>query len=170
MNMIEFIGKNTVYFIIVQAVLLIILLALTIILLKKQQKSNNKYKEFMQGASGRNLEAVIRERLTDIDNIKRDCITIHNEIDKINENLLTTVQKVGVFKYDAFMEMGGKLSFALVLLDKNNNGFILNSVHSSREGCYTYLKEIIKGESFLELSKEEKSALNQAINFHNFMQ
>ena len=65
--------------------------------------------------------------------------------------------------------MGGKLSFVLVLLDKKNNGFLLNSVHGSSEGCYTYLKEIINGESFLELSNEEKKALDMAINQDNFM-
>lgn len=69
---------------------------------------------------------------------------------------MLTYQKIGVVKYDAFKEMGGKLSFVLVLLNKENTGFLLNSVHSSREGCYTYLKEIIKGESFIELSEDEK--------------
>jgi hypothetical protein len=89
---------------------------------------------------------------------------------KVKENLQITYQKVGVVKYDAFKEMGGKLSFVLALLDKSNNGILLNSVHSSREGCYTYLKEIIKGESFLELSEDEKKALNQAIRSSNFME
>ena len=68
------------------------------------------------------------------------------------------------------MEMGGKLSFVLALLDKNNDGILLNSVHSSREGCYTYLKEIIKGESFLELSNEEREALEQAKKYNTFME
>lgn len=170
MNLIELMEENMAYFIIGLTVLFLIVFLITLVLLIKQRKLNNKYKEFMQGANARNLEAIIRERFTDIDNLKRDCTTIHNEIDKINEVLLTTAQKVGILKYDAFMEMGGKLSFALAILDKNNNGFILNSVHSSREGCYTYLKEIIKGESFLELSKEEKSVLGQAINYNNFME
>ena len=84
------------------------------------------------------------------------------------KTLTITFQKIGIVKYDAFKEMGGKLSFVLALLDKNNDGIILNSVHSSREGCYTYLKEIIKGESFLELSKEEKAALNQAIKYNTY--
>ena len=39
-------------------------------------------------------------------------------------------QKIGVVKYDAFNEMGGKLSFVLALLDNRNNGFILNAMHS----------------------------------------
>ena len=58
--------------------------------------------------------------------------------------------------------MGGKLSFALALLDKNNNGFVLNAMHS-REGCYTYIKEIVNGESYIVLAEEEKNALNIAL-------
>ena len=63
-------------------------------------------------------------------------------------------------------EMGGKLSFALAMLDKDNNGFVLNAIHS-REGCYTYIKEIVKGESYIVLGEEEKEALRQAVNAHN---
>ena len=75
-------------------------------------------------------------------------------------------QKTGIVKYDAFNEMGGKLSFAVALLDKNNNGWIMNAMHS-REGCYTYIKEIIKGESYVELAEEEAEALDKAI-FENY--
>jgi hypothetical protein len=170
MNLIEIIEQNMVYVLLGIATLTIIILVLTIIYMTKQSKLSTKYQKFIQGASGRELESIILEKITIIDNLCLDNRVIHSELDTINENLLTTVQKAGVVKYDAFMEMGGKLSFVLALLDKNNDGFLLNSVHSSREGCYTYLKEIIKGESFLELSKEEKSALDQAINYNNFME
>ncbi len=170
MNMIEQMEQNISYIMLGQALLLLVLFVLTVILFKKQRKLTKTYKAFMNGASGKNLEDVIIERFTDIDILKKDSLDIHGKIDEIKENLLSTVQKIGIVKYDAFMEMGGKLSFVLALLDKENDGFILNSVHSSREGCYTYLKEIIKGESFLELSKEEKSALDQAINYNNFME
>ena len=58
--------------------------------------------------------------------------------------------------------MGGKLSFALVMLDKNNTGHVINAMHS-REGCYIYIKEIIKGESYIPLGDEEKKALEKAL-------
>ncbi|TAH68314.1 MAG: DUF4446 family protein [Anaerolineaceae bacterium] len=170
MNLIELMEQNVIYIIFGLAVLLIVLLLMTIIIMSKQRKLNIKYRKFMQGASGKELEEIITERFTEIDSLKYNSMAIHKEITNINENLLTAVQKIGIVKYDAFMEMGGKLSFVLALLDKNNDGFILNSVHSSREGCYTYLKEIIKGESFLELSKEEKNALSRAIKSDNFME
>jgi hypothetical protein len=170
MNITDIINSNTVYITLGLAGLSLILLIFIIILALKQRKLNKKYKKFMTGASGENLEGQVIARFADIDKMKADTIKINEEIAKIKENLLVTYQKVGVVKYDAFKEMGGKLSFVLALLDKNNNGILLNSVHSSREGCYTYLKEIIKGESFLELSDDEKKALNQAISSSNFME
>ena len=48
------------------------------------------------------------------------------------------------------------------MLDNSNNGYIINAMHS-REGCYTYVKEIIKGESFITLGDEERQALSQAM-------
>ena len=50
------------------------------------------------------------------------------------------------------------------MLNDKNDGFIINSMHSTREGCYTYVKEIIKGESFVILAEEEKEALEMALN------
>ena len=93
--------------------------------------------------------------------IKKGIGTIDTHLGKVDEILNVTYQKSAIVKYDAF-EMGGKLSFALALLNEEDNGFILNSMHSSSEGCYTYIKEIINGESFIQLSKEEKQALEEA--------
>ena len=54
------------------------------------------------------------------------------------------------------------MSFVLVLLTADNNGVIINSMHSSREGCYTYAKEVVNGEAFVILSEEEQQALEEA--------
>ncbi len=170
MNFLELVDENANYIMVGLIAFSFLLLILVILLLLKQGKLNKKYKKFMTGATGENLESQITTRFSEIDKLKIDTKNLDEELAKVKENLLITYQKVGVVKYDAFKEMGGKLSFVLALLDKNNNGVLLNSVHSSREGCYTYLKEIIKGESFLELSKNEKKALNQALKSTNFME
>ena len=78
------------------------------------------------------------------------------------KNMESTFQKVGIVKYDAFQQMGGKLSFSLALLNEKNDGFIINSVHSS-DGCYSYTKEIRGGQSEISLGNEEKVALDIAI-------
>ena len=67
------------------------------------------------------------------------------DIRTLYKNMESAYQKMGLVKYDAFNQMGGQLSFSLALLDENNNGFIINSVHSS-EGCYSYTKEIKLGQ------------------------
>jgi hypothetical protein len=170
MNFLDIINDNLVYICIGLTTFSIILFIFLIVVSAKQKKLNAKYNEFMTGASGKNLEEQVISRFSEVDHLKSDTKNINVEIEKIKENLLTTYQKIGVVKYDAFKEMGGKLSFVLALLDKNNNGILLNSVHSSREGCYTYLKEIIKGESFLELSADEKMALDQALKSNNYME
>lgn len=58
--------------------------------------------------------------------------------------------------------MENNLSFALALLNEENSGWILNSLNCG-EKTYTYVKEIIKGESYIELSSEENECLERAI-------
>ena len=116
----------------------------------------------MKGKDGKILEESIREHISEKEAILK--ITKQNRLDirEINKRMEGYYQKVGIVKYDAFNEMGGKLSFAIAMLDGNNSGWILNAMHS-REGCYTYVKEILKGESFVELAEEEAEALDKAI-------
>ena len=116
----------------------------------------------MKGKDGRTLEDSIFERFDELDEIASIAVKNRQDIKKINEDMLSNFQKVGILKYNAFQEMGGKLSFALTLLDGNNTGYIINSMHS-REGCYNYIKEIVKGESYVELSEEEAESLERAI-------
>lgn len=146
------------------AVLLLIVLILLIVTMVKLKKLTRRYKDFTRGKDAESLEDVMMSRFDDIDALKRAEAENRKKIKEINENLLLTYQKIGIVKYDAFSEMGGKLSFAMALLDKNNNGFVMNSMHS-REGCYTYIKEIIDGKSYIALGGEEKEAVDKAVNF-----
>ena len=80
----------------------------------------------------------------------------------INKVLVKSFHKTGLVKYDAFPGMGGKSSFALALMSQNKSGYILNAVHS-RDTCYVYVKEIIKGETDSPLGKEEEKAVRIAL-------
>lgn len=165
MKLFDQIGLDIGYVIIGLVAALLIFFILLIIALVKLSKIKNKYKEFLSGADGKSLESLILERFSDLEKINGELDMIKEQIRKIDETLLITYQKIGIVKYDAFKEMGGKLSFSLALLNEENNGFILNSMHSSREGCYTYIKEVIKGETFVKLAEEEKKALEEALNY-----
>lgn len=121
---------------------------------------------FMRGMDGASLERAFAARFNQMDILEENSRNHMEEIRKIKEVQNITLNKVAIVKYDAFKEMGGKLSFALAMLDKENNGFVMNAIHSS-DGCYTYVKEIVKGESYVVLGEEEKEALRQAVNSHN---
>ena len=108
------------------------------------------------------MEKEITDLFSDIDYLKKSVDKNAKEIRHIYKRLETTYQKLGIVKYDAFQQMGGKLSFSLVLLNENNDGFVLNSVHSS-EGCYSYTKEIKDGNCEISLGEEEAKALKMAM-------
>ncbi len=143
-------------------VLVVVLFILVINANMKYNRLKFSYNSFMKGKDGRTLEDSIFERFEELDNLTEMTIKNRQAIRKINEEMMSNFQKVGIVKYDAFNEMGGKLSFAITLLDGNNSGYIINSMHS-REGCYNYVKEIVKGESYIELSEEEAESLDNAI-------
>ena len=118
----------------------------------------------MEGNDAKSLEDTLIKRLDQIDDLMESDKENKEAIQVVLDHLDATYQKVGLVKYDAFNEMGGKLSFSLALLNRKNDGFIINAMHS-REGCYTYIKEIINGNSVILLSEEEKEALAEAVNY-----
>lgn len=142
----------------------IILLILTIILFVKMSRLKKTYEKFMRGKNVRSLESEISGLFEDINFLKESSKKNCDEIKEMDQRLLHAYQKIGIVKYDAFQQMGGKLSFSVTLLDDLNNGFILNSVHST-DGCYTYTKEIVGGESYISLGDEERESLNKAMNY-----
>lgn len=143
-------------------VLVVVLFILVINANMKYNRLKSSYNCFMKGKDGRTLEDSIFERFEELDHLTELTVKNRQAIRKINEEMMSNFQKLGIVKYDAFNEMGGKLSFAITLLDGNNSGYIINSMHS-REGCYNYVKEIVKGESYIELSEEEAESLDRAI-------
>ena len=117
----------------------------------------------MSGKNAKTLEDTLIQRLDQVDSLLESNEENDRNIKILSKNMQCTYQKMGLIKYDAFHEMGGKLSFSLAMLDMRNNGFIINAMHT-REGCYTYIKEIIDGNSVIVLSEEEQEALRRAMD------
>lgn len=170
MNVFETLGLDMELVVLIILGVLIITILLLVISMVKQSKLTKKYDKFMRGSNGKTLEATILHRFDEIESLKEKNDTLSKAVAELTETVVGAYQKCGIVKYDAFKEMGGKLSFSLCMLNDYNDGIILTSMHSSREGCYTYVKEIIKGESFVLLSEEEKQALEEAKNKKNYLQ
>lgn len=161
MSISEYLGIDLDYIVIGLAALVLILIILMIINVVQLRKLKKKYKLFMNGKDANSLEDVLSKRLNQIDSLIQSNSENEKNIAKIFKNMQFTYQKMGLVKYDAFHEMGGKLSFSLAMLNEKNDGFVLNAMHS-REGCYTYIKEIVDGNSIIVLAEEEKEALDMA--------
>ena len=141
----------------------VLLLILIIIAFVQVGKFKKKYKKFMLGKDGGSLEKDIMTLYEDNKFIKLSLDKNREDIKELFKKHETALQKIGLVKYDAFKEMGGKLSFAIALLNEKNDGFIINSVHSS-EGCYSYTKRVKDGDTQIALSNEEKVAVEHAIS------
>ena len=116
----------------------------------------------MQGKDAKSLEQDIIGLYEDNKFMKISIEKNKNDIRELFKKHELSFQKFGIVKYDAFKQMGGQLSFSLVLLNENDDGFIINSVHST-EGCYSYSKEVKNGQCSISLGEEEKQALNMAL-------
>ena len=130
----------------------------------KMSRFMKRYRIFMRGKDGVSLERAFESNFIEVDRIGEQNKIQAQEIAKLREQMSRTPVKTGIVKYDAFPDVGGRMSFALAMLDMNNTGFVMNAIHS-KEGCYTYIKEIVKGESYIVLGQEEKDALRQAVNY-----
>ncbi len=155
-------GLDIGIILIVMAVIILILFILLVVNICSVSKLKKKYTIFMTGNTAKSLENEIVGLFEDNKFIKASIEKNKRDIGMLFKNMESTFQKIGIIKYDAFNQVGGQLSFSLVLLDKNNNGFVLNSVHGA-EGCYTYTKEIKDGTSEISLGEEEKQALDMAM-------
>ncbi len=163
-SVLEQIGIDPGILVIVLLVAVLVLMGITASLSLNVHRLNRKYTVFMKGKDGQSLEKQFKEKIAYMDRIME--INEGNAFDLQNLKKIQgkTLYKYGIEKYDAFDDVGGKLSFALAMLDKRNSGFILNAIHS-RDNCFLYIKEIVKGESYVMLSQEEIRALEAAVSY-----
>ncbi len=150
------------YVTIALSVVSILLAVVLIIVLCKLKTLKRRVDSLTRGKDTESLEDIIVSYLERVESLEEGEEITRAALNAIKDNLKITYQKTGLVKYDAFREMSGALSYSLALLDKENNGVLISSMYS-REGCYTYAKEIIKGESKINLSEEEAEALKQAV-------
>ena len=140
----------------------IALIVIVVLQSKRQAALVYRLERFMQGEEAVSLEDQIGRLASDVTRLKRESKAYANDIDLLFAKHESAIQKVGLIKYDAFSEMGGKMSFCLALLDEHNDGVVLNSVHSTT-ACYSYIKRIREGNSDTQLSPEESAAIRKAV-------
>lgn len=158
----EIIGTDTVLLIILG--IMVVLLIGFAVMLAKFSSLNKRYKEFMKKlGNGKNLEEDLETYMYRVDRVEKQNAEISNQIKNLDNDLAKCIQKVGIVRYSAFKDTGSDLSFALALLDENNDGVVLNGIYS-REMSNIYAKPVEKGKSTYTVSEEEAQAIQKAIS------
>lgn len=127
-------------------------------------KLRKNYSQFMKKlGNGDDIEEILKDFIVKVDNIEQENEEIKDFIYVLNERVNGCFQKTGMVRYNAFKDTGSNLSFALAILDKNNDGVVLNGIYS-RDISNIYAKPVFNGKSEYKLSDEEVEAIIKAIN------
>ncbi len=168
MNNFESLMENTQFLkglLITNAVLIIIVIALIIYVVYLSKK----YLKFMEKlGNGNNLDEMLKAYINDVNDVKKDNSEIKAYYTKLDNDISSSIQKIGLVRFNAFKDVGSDLSFAVALLDREDNGVVFNGIYGS-ESSNIYAKPIKNGESSYQLSDEEKYAIEIAEQNKNFV-
>ena len=154
--------KTDIFLLIMLSIMVLLLIGF-IIMLVRFSSLNRKYNNFMRKlGSSNSLEEDLQVYMSRVEKVEKQNAKTAKHVKNIEENLTKCIQKVGMVRYSAFKDTGSDLSFALALLDENDNGVVLNGIYS-REMSNIYAKPVEKGQSTYTISEEEAQAIEKAI-------
>jgi hypothetical protein len=104
----------------------------------------------------------VRQSVADTAALRAEMAAARDEIASARRDLTDALRHVAVVRYDAFGDMGGRLSFTAALLDDAGDGLVLTSIHGRSE-ARTYAKGVKSGASEQSLSPEEQQAIDLAM-------
>lgn len=155
------ISANIQIVLLVMTVLIFLALIIFININIKLAQMNRRYRKLMQGVDGSNLEKLLLSHIEEVRDTVQKVDTLALTCRNLETVSRTCVQQVGIVRFNAFEDTGSDLSFAIALLDAQDNGVVISSIFGRNESR-AYAKPIIKGKSQYFLTEEEKDALEQA--------
>lgn len=132
-------------------------------------KLKNKYNKFMKKiGNGKNIEEDLENYMYRVERVERQNAEIISYCKNLDDEVSKCIQKVGIVRYSAFKDTGSDLSFAVAMLDENNDGIVFNGIYS-REMSNIYAKPVKNGVSEYTLSEEEKESIRRAIEMNGLL-
>jgi hypothetical protein len=112
--------------------------------------------------AGDDLVSAIGRQRADLGRMRAAVEGARGELDELRADVAAALRHVAVVRYDAFGDMGGRMSFSAALLDDNGDGVVLTSI-SGRSDTRTYAKGVKAGTSETQMSPEEQQAVDHAM-------
>ncbi|WP_407397049.1 DUF4446 family protein [Anaerovibrio sp.] len=158
----KFVVNNLSYMVAALGVLMIVMYLMMINVIYNINYMKKRYKKMMTGVDGANLERLIIGCVDDAKAVSEENQEIKRNIEDIRALLQQAITKVAVVRFRAFEDMGSDLSYAVAMLDSDNNGVVMSSIFG-REDSRSYVKPITAGKSTYQMTSEEEDALKQAM-------
>jgi hypothetical protein len=116
-----------------------------------------------RGSDGATILSSVARQAEEVAHLRAGVAGLHQTVEAALAELSDAVRHVAVIRYDAFQDMGGRLSFSAALLDNTGDGLVISSINSRSE-ARTYAKGIRGGRSEHNLSPEEQQAIEAAMH------
>jgi hypothetical protein len=151
---------------IVMAVAVVVLLALVIVQSVRIGRAVEAYRQLVRDGSGGSLQDVLQAHVARVEEVRGRL----GEIDAVQATLehrtRTSIQHVGLVRFNPFEDTGSDQSFALALLDDERHGVVISSLHG-RTNTRLFAKPVEGGASSHTLSDEEAQAIRVALGTSN---
>ena len=161
----DFVTTNMSYIVGILLLLVAIMYVVTINLYFNLSYMKKRYHKVMTGVDGANLERMLIGHIDETKAVAEENKRLNDEIKRIDKLLQLAITRAAVVRFCAFEDMGSDLSYAVALLDSNNDGVVFTSIFG-REDSRSYAKPIKNGKSEYTLTKEEEQALKEAMSKH----
>ncbi len=130
---------------------------------RRCHRLEERMKAYESGSLNRTVEKKIEEVEKELYQLRKEVETEKHRVNRFMAKERKAIKKVKLMKYDAFETQAGKISYALAMLNEENSGILINSIHST-DFSYSYAKEVIRGKVNQEMSKEERAILEKAVS------
>lgn len=125
------------------------------------RRMRRAYTLLQGGGRGEDFVTLVGRHGTSVDELRAEVERLRERVKAMNREIADSLRHVAVVRYDAFPDMGGRLSFSAALLDDDGDGLVLTSINGRSE-TRTYAKGVKAGRSDHQLSPEETQAIGFA--------
>lgn len=147
------------------AIVALLGLVLALLLALRLRGMRHQYVVLQEGGDGESfLDAVTRQN-DDVVQLRAEVGALSSDVQSLRVALADAIRHVAVVRYDAFNDMGGRMSFSAALLDDAGDGVVISSINGRTE-TRTYAKGVKGGTSEAELSPEEVQVIGYAKASH----
>lgn len=133
-----------------------------VVALVKVRRLRVEVRHLLRGHDGEDLKGMLVKEGELLREALREIEDLRSETRRLDSRLERCLQNLGVIRFNAFADTGSDLSFAVALLDASRNGVVITGLYG-RDESRIYAKPIQGGESPYLLSREEKEALEKAV-------